>query len=190
MKSLLRRYTISTTISILVFCSTVIGLIWFGLLMDAKRNRVLDTKQQLASFDLNRKVLIEESQEFKAIAARLTTLETYRVGDGDTPELLSSLESLAKTYGVEFTITTVQTAVATADAPAKLSIDFSVHGPFSAIQQFVDTLNHQAYQIRFTAFSLLAVTPPVVEPVAGQPVAPVSTVRSWDLLASMEVVSF
>ncbi len=192
MHSILKRHII-----ILVVMATTallaIASVWFlARMVEARTVRVISAKDQLASYEENKKIFTDESRLLALIRERETRLEAYRITPGFTPELLSALEDLAESYGVVFSIVSVQTPGE--GATQKLLIDFSAEGSRTALDAFLVALSHQTYQLRFMRASLFIdrnIKPVVTD---GTPTTPAPTkipaAPKWSLLATVEVVSY
>ncbi len=189
MPALIKKHIVLLLISVLVLAACVLGMWRFETLMRLKKEKVLTAKQELATYDANKKIFAEESQALAVIGQRVAALETYRVTTDTTPELFSAIENLAQKNGVVFAITTVRTLGA--QKKETLTIDFSATGTIAQVDMFLQQLSRQPYQIVFKKFSLYRTT-------AGQsllrpegvvgPALP--AVPLWEVLASIEVVSF
>jgi hypothetical protein len=183
---------------IIVLITTVIlcgicfaGLSYFANLMYVKKNKVLTIKEQLASYDQNKKIFSEESSALAAIGTRVSALESYFITSASTPQLLSGLEELGQKNNIDFTITSVQTPGAGA-ANQKLLIDFSAKGSAAQLDAFFTALSHQSYQIVFTKFSLFADGVSQNSQALAAPTSKIAPkgVPQWAALASIEVISF
>lgn len=176
MKSLLRTHFIIAIISGLVCLGALVGVLRIHSSVEARKARVLEARDRLASFEQNKRVYTQEAAELGIIKARIEALEKTIVTSDSLPALLSSLESIAKANSVNFVITTVdQQAPKGAPGPV-LHVDFSADGSYARLQSFVGALLSQAYQARFTKFSLYASG----DGKSGQ---------TWQLLAGMDILS-
>lgn len=154
-----------------------IGALWLlTRIVEQRTQRVISAKEQLASYDENKKIFAEESKLLAVIGERETVLEQYRIRPETTPELLSQLEDLARTNGVEFSIVAVQTPGE--GDKQKLLIDIAANGTRGALDAFLKSLSHQTYQVRFTKASLFA----------NKDTA--ATTGTWGVLASLEILSY
>ena len=184
MHALIKKHVVYLIIASLVLVASVLGLWRFGVSMHVRIEKVIVAKSALVSYEENKKIYAEESAALARIGARAARLETYRITTQTTPQLLSSLEDLARQYGLEFAITAVQTPGTTGSQ--KLVVDFSAKSTAPAIDAFLVALSQQTYQVKFNTFSLFAEVPPAPDPT--RPV--VSRVPGWELLASIEILSF
>lgn len=176
MHTILKRHTMVLTVALVVTLGTVGALVWFAHIVEKRTERVISAKEQLASYDENKKIFAEESKLLAAIGEREAILEQYRIRPETTPELLSQLEDLARATAVEFSIVAVQTPGE--GDKQKLLIDIAANGTRSALDAFLKALSHQTYQVRFTRASLFA----------NKDTA--ATVGTWGVLASLEIVSY
>jgi hypothetical protein len=137
---------------------------------------VIEARDRLASFEQNKRQLSEENEKLIAIKDRINALETHVVTEDTTPTVLSSIESMAKGEGIDFTLTAVVATSARGDAPAKLHIDFSAEGSFAGIQRFIDRLQAQTYEVQIDRLSLYTVSD--------------RKSQGWQLLAGIDILSF
>lgn len=182
MEALYKKNVLGFVTTIVLLGGALIGLWQFGMSMRVKELRAQEIKEHLASYEQNKKVFAEESIELQKINERIGKLETHRVTVDTVPQLLSSLESMATAEGIVFDITTVHTPKNAEDAQT-LVIDFAATGSYVDIATYLDRLASQPYGIRFTRFSLYRSTQTQDTLVATPEV-------TWELLASMEVLSF
>lgn len=181
MQSLFKRHILTLITAATIAIGVIVALWLFARVVERRTNRVISAKEQLASYEENKKIFAEESKLLAAIAERETSLEHYRITPESTPELLSSIESLAATHGVTFSITAVQTPGE--GEHQKLIVDFSAEGSRAALDTFIAALSHQTYQVKFDRVSLFA----------GQSTAPsegAAGAFGWSVLASIQIVSY
>lgn len=191
MKSILHKQTTYLIIAVLFFCASVFGALWFLHNMQQKSARVVAVKEQVASYQENKKIFAEESKQLKSLSDHTKELEAKTITPATTPDLLSSLEKLAQSNYVDFAITSVQTPEANTEA-AKLIIDFSAKGALAALDGFLAALEHQQYQIRINHFSLhrdMTLVPDGLPVVKGKGVQ-VPRSAKWELVVSMQIMSY
>jgi hypothetical protein len=179
MKSITRAHLIAAILSCVMLIVTVVALFIFMRKIRAQEQRVLDARDRLASYEQNKRRLSEENAELDVIRGRVTTLEQYVITEDSAPTFLSSIETIAKNNGVDFTLTAAAATTATPKTPAKLHIDFSADGSFANIQRFLSQLFSQPYELRMTRLSLYLTDS-----------ANAQANGAWQLLAGIDVVSF
>ena len=178
MQSLIRTHTFAALIAFLVLVVSAVALSLFAVSMGKREARVIEARDRLASFEQNKRIFAEEAKELEAIKEHIEQLEAKVVTEEKVPELLSSLEAMAKVQAVEFTITAVSSD-AEVQKTARLHIDVSATGTLPAIQSLVKEMLSQDYQIAFTRFSLYQ-----SEEGAG------AKAGGWQLLAGVDIISF
>lgn len=144
-------YLITLTIVGLVLLA---GIFFFLRAMKSKMSKVVEIKEQIASYEKNKKVFSEESEKIKSLEFRLKNVESNIVTTETLPELLSSIESLADQNNIDFEITSVQTPVV--DDKSQLFIEFGSEGSYPNIQSFLNQIQHQAFQIKFSKLFLFS----------------------------------
>lgn len=178
MKKILRTHYSIVLISLLFAVGCAAAAIFFFQSIQKEKHRVIDARDRLASFEINKRTFIEEAKELEGIQHRITALEQNVMTEESIPRLLSSLEAMAEKYRIEFTITSVEQEGPNKTSPNQLlHIDFSATGSFANIEQFVSSVQMQPYQVRFSNFSLYASDTAAAD---GQ---------SWQLLAGIDIVS-
>ncbi len=187
--SSLKKQRILLAVTTIVFLGAIAGVWQLTVLMNTKKQKVFDVKEQLQLYEENKKIESEESKTVSSIVSRLATLESYRITPATTPDLLSMLETLAKKHTIEFAITTVQTPGAK-NAEEKLLIDFSAKGNQSDIDMFLSDIAHQPYQIKFTKFSLFSSKAGLATSTPTEPAVSSGAADSWEVLASIQVISY
>lgn len=191
MKHLLRFHILGTIAAVLVLVTALIALVVFGRAMEARKVRVLEVRDRLASFDQNKRIFSDEAKQFEIIKSRITALEGNIVTEESIPVLLSSLETLAKEEGVDFEITLVDTAVPEATSgrtDQTLRIDFSASGGFANIQALTKKMQSQYYQVLFSQFSLFMTSSGQAQ--TRRATAPDAKAGQWQLLGRIDVLSF
>lgn len=164
---------------IIVFALLVIVVALGGVLTyravvhtEAQVVRIRELQRRTTSYADNKKLFALEAQAVSDLAKRISADEQYLITTATTPVFLSNLEALAQAYGVEFTITGVQTP---GKQKNKLMIDFAASGELSQVQAFLAALSRQTYQVSFAKLALFLDQ---------------KSSTTWDALASMQVVSF
>ncbi|HVY36130.1 MAG TPA: type 4a pilus biogenesis protein PilO [Candidatus Paceibacterota bacterium] len=195
MKSLLRIHYIGTFTAFL-FVIVAGVLLWRAeTLLQARKARVLDVRDQLASYEQNKKTFAEESKTLETIRSRVQALEADVVTTATVPDTLSHLEALAKSDGVAFSITNVQNGQSDSSQPSGLTIDFTANGSFAALSMFINHVLSQPYQVNFVRFALSAAsksdtTPSIVSSTGTGSAPTVGSGSGWNLIAGIQVISF
>jgi Tfp pilus assembly protein PilO len=190
MKALKQHY-IGLTFSILFAVATAIGFWKFSILMYTKQNRVREVKEQLAIYKGNKEIFEQETKQLKDLIDRASKLENYVVTPTTLPTFLSSIENLAKENKVDFNITSAQNGGKDANS-AKLEISFTARGSLKTIDEFLNKITHQPYQINFTKFYLVSDSAPVDanSPTDTKKTTPIIGTEMWTLTSTMDVISF
>lgn len=146
---------------------------------------ILQSKEQLMSYTVNKKTFAEEALRVATITAGIEKLEAYIQDPTETPELLSSFESLAKNSGVLFSINTVE-----APRPEYkfITIHFSAKGSLQAITAFLEVLRQQQYQVDFTEFSLVRTESDVLS-IAKNDKQTTTTQVMWEVRTAVRIPS-
>lgn len=176
MESLYRKKSIQLIVCTIILFGLVGALGLFAQSMERKKQKVIDIKERLASYEQNKKIFQQETKRLERVGERTWALEAKRITSENLPALLSSIESLAAAQGVTFAITQVETPVVDV-GPQKLTIAFSAQGSFANLQALLHAMTHQVYQVTFTTFSLYS--DPSAKSGAG-----------FDMLGTIEVISF
>ena len=179
MQSIIRRHYFILILAAIFLVAVIFGLVRFSSVIQKRVERVQSVKSELASFEANKKIFIDEAKKLDAIESRTETLERYLITKDNLPDLLSGIEALAKNRGVELTINTVDTGKQKEEAQ-KLTVSFSADATQAAMDAFLADIFTQSYQVQFNKFSLHRNQPDE----AGQ------LPTTWNLLATVEIVSF
>lgn len=188
--SIYKKHLVLLVVTILILLISIFGLWQFENLMQIKIDRVISVKEQLASYEENKKIYSEEAVQISSISERVQALDQYRITTKTTPDLLSKLEDLAFKNGVDFSITSAEAQGANKTGE-KLLIGFSAKGNATNINNFIDQLSHQTYQLKFTKFSMYSNINQVVEKeldITSKQRPPKST--QWEVLSTIEITSF
>lgn len=161
------------------------GFVFFLRFIETRSARVLEIKEEIATYEINKRSFTEEAQEIKALQTRVQTLEQSVVTAATLPGVLSDLEALAGKRKVSFQITGVSTP--TEKDQKKLRIEFSLEGPFVLVQEFLELLLKQPFATAFTKLEFTA--EPKIQPLEGAP-AGSTTTDSWRVLGTLEILSF
>lgn len=195
MNTILKKHIISLVLSTVLFVGCVFGILFFISSMNNKITSVTTIKEQIASYQKNKKAFDDEAAKLKALENRLSNLESQVVTTETLPSLLSSFESLATKNGTTFEITSVQTPVV--DGKTQLLIDFTDKGSYAQVKSFLDQLQHQSFEIKFSKLYLFsdqgetqsqATTGTLSVTKVKAPV--VVKEKQWQGVATIEVVSF
>lgn len=151
---------------------SVFGVYKGVLYLETQLAETVKIEERIASYGSNKKIFENESLALRDLEARVENVESYIVTTTTTPAFLSSLEALAISHGVEFTITSAQTLGKQKD---KLTVDFAASGDMASITGFLRDLGKQTYQIKFAKLAL---------------VSDRTTTGQWSVLGSIQVVSF
>lgn len=171
--------------TVLVLTATVL-IRTFSAGIETRQARVVEARDRLASYEINKKILDDESVELHRIKERVEVLQRHIVTTGTIPELLSHIETVAKAQEMSIAITSVQNG-------KTLTVDFSGEGTMPHVEAFLDTLLAQPYQIRFIRFGLYRSgdvtlsTAEFSEPKKQPRQQPSNT---WKLSARIEIMSY
>lgn len=150
MKQQFRLQLVLSFFLTIIVAGLVVGCVWFIREMMSKKNTLLNAQQHMISYQENKKIFEAESDAFSEITRKIKLFEKNIITPASTPTLLSSFETLARSQGVNFSITSVQTP---GKQKTQLLIEFSASGGRDALEKFLTTLEHQSYQIKYTRFS-------------------------------------
>lgn len=176
MNSIIRKHYIVLVVLALLFAGMSIFSWKFALLIMHKKSEVVSYNQRIKFYEENKKIISEESILIEEIEKRLGVLESNIITTENLPEFLSSLEEMAESKKIIFSITTVQTPGANS-ASKKLIVDFSASGKEQDLYDFLNELTHQVVQIKFNKLSF---SHSIEDGAQSQ----------WHVLGSIEVISF
>lgn len=154
MKNILRKHTIVTIILSLVVCVFVFALLSLARFIEQRSARVLEIKERIATYEINKKSFSEEAQQVKSLQSRLETLRSFIVTPATLPSVLSRLEALSASQQLEFEITGVTTPIE--NEQTKLKIDFTVIGTFDQTTTFLETMLKQSFAASFARLEMVA----------------------------------
>jgi Tfp pilus assembly protein PilO len=180
MEAIYKKHVTRFVIAVIFTLLAIFGLWRFGASMRAKELRAQEIKEHLASYEQNKKVYAQESVELKNISDRISKLERHRITVDTVPQLLSSLEAMAKGKNIVFDITSVKVPKKPEDAQT-LVIEFSASGSYTNIHAYLQELLSQPFEVKFTRFSLFR---------SNRIETAALLDAQWELLGSIEVVSF
>ncbi len=193
-KALRKQYI--KLILIVIFCILVLGL-GFRVVYQINKTKlsVKETKERLASYQINKKAFNEETEQISSLEKRVSVLEGFVINNSSVPELLSKLESLAQEQNIKFEITSVQTIPV--DGTAKLMIEFKTEGTYQVVTAFFDKLQHQKFQTKFKSMYIFSEEGSLTEPETSGTIS-VSKSKTpalpkelkWQGVATLEIVSF
>ncbi len=194
MDTLLKKQYIPLVITIIVclFGGVVFGAVLFK--MKIKFEKTTELKQQLVSYEVNKKAFNDEADQIGLLQKRSAALESSIVNPATVPGLLSRLESLAEISGTKFEITSVQTV--SENDSKRLSIACTTEGDYDQILNLFNLLQHQAFQVNIkdlNLFSEVETQSAVETPVAGatNPKTPPTVKKiKWHGVATIEIISF
>jgi hypothetical protein len=169
--------TLSLSIILILGC---VGLWQFGLRMKDKHDKVREVKEELATYNQNKKVYAEESVQLREIASRVASIETKRIRTSTIPELLSTLEAIAATYNLTYTISAVQTPKT--EEEEKLAVSMIAKGTMPHIMDFLGTILSQPYQAKITKLTIYKEQPPAEAPLPPE--------QLWNMQATVDILSF
>lgn len=152
---------------------SVYALARFVLYLRTTQAVVIAADERIASYEQNKKIFADEFVAVGELGNRIKKLEGYTITPATTPNLLSSLEDLARAHHIDFRITSVQNPGK--QKTERLTMDFSASGDSAALTAFVDDLSHQTYLMKFNKFSLVS---------DGTPTG------TWNVVASIQIMSF
>lgn len=182
MNNIYKRHITILTSVVATFIIVVVGLWKFEVLMQNKKVRVIEVRQELKAYEENKKIFEKESVEIHDISTRVSDLEKYQIKSSNTPDLLSNLESLAQAHGVGFVITSVETLNKGSELE-KLIVSFSTDGTYTKITEFLKALSSQTYQTKIIDLSLYEDKTPVPE---GQ----TAVSDKWQAMVDIEIISY
>lgn len=175
MRNLLKKQITALIISGILLILIILIVLFFLHSMGQKVEKVTTVKQQIASYQDNKKVISEETDRINKLKDHINMLESYSITPTTTPELLSELENLANLNNIDFAITSVQTT------NAKLVIDFSAKGGLDAIDKFLYVLKHQYYQVQILSITMQKET---------SVKTPTLNSQQWGVSVSMQIMSY
>ncbi len=185
MESFVKKSIITAAILGVVFVATGAGLFYFSLAMIDRQKLVLDAKERLASYEQNKRAFAEESIKLKELVGRIDSYKQDAVSLASVPQFLSSLEAIAVTHNIEFTITAAETVENENDSK-ELFVDVSAVGGFEDIVSFSNEILQKRYQLQFVSFSLFREEQQ--KDIEGNFVAPTKPLE-WNLLARIKIVT-
>ncbi len=185
MESFVKKSIITTTILGIVLITTGAGLFYFSSAMIDRQKLVLDAKERLASYEQNKRAFAEESIKLKELVGQIDAYKKDAVSIGSVPQFLSSIESIAATYDIEFTITAAET-VENENNSKELFVDISAVGDFENIISFSNEILQKRYQLQFVNFSLFREEQQ--KDIEGNFVTPTKPLE-WSLLARIKIVT-
>ena len=196
MDTILKKHIATLILALII----PVGLLIAGVLLlkqvDTRIGRIADIKERIASYQKNKKAFTDEVAKIQLLEKRVTSLEASVITTKSVPALLSSLESLAKTAGVAFEITSVQNPIE--NEVQTLSIECSIVGSRTQVLSFLNTLQHQAFAVHISKLFVFSEegqsSVPVVTGVlsVGKTKAPAPVVKEkqWHGVATITIVSF
>ena len=194
MDTLLKKQYVPLVITIVLclFGGVVFSAVIFK--MKIKFEKTTELKQQLVSYEVNKKAFNDEADQINLLQKRSSALESSMVNSTTVPGLLSHLESLAELSGIKFEITSVQTV--SENDSKRLSIACTTEGGYDQILNLFNSLQHQAFQVNIKNLNIFSEveTQSVVEaPGAGATnpkTPPLIKKIKWHGIATIEIISF
>lgn len=185
MKSIFRKHLFFGIFLFVVLIVLAAGVFFFVRFIQRQSVKVHQLKEDIATYEVNKRSFAEEAQQIKELQGRVQTLEGYVVTAATLPSLLSTLESRAVKEDVVFQITGVATP--TEQEQKKLRIDFSLSGSFSKVRTFLEILLSQPFATAFTRLEFVA--DPQIIPI--DQVDQVSVPEGgWRVIGTLEILSF
>lgn len=185
MKSIFRKHLFLGIFLFVILIVLAAGVFFFTRFIQRQSVKVHQLKEDIATYEVNKRSFSEEAQQIKELQGRLQTLEGYVVSPATLPSLLSTLESRATEEGVIFQITGVATP--TEQDQKKLRIDFSLSGSLPKVRAFLELLLSQPFAAAFTRLEFTA--DPQITPLDQVEEVPV-TGGSWRVIGTLEILSF
>ena len=143
MKKAFTKHLIAIFISV-ALCLAIIVVFTLTLSsINKKTTKVLELKEKLVSYQINKKAFNEEAQKINNLESRINTLEKNIIKEESVPELLSSLESLAGQNNISFEITSVQNI--NSETGNKLVLETKSVAPYKDIMKFLELLRKQSF---------------------------------------------
>lgn len=195
MNTILKKHYITISISVII-CILAIGFI--GIIfskMNVRINETTSLKEQLLSYQLNKKAFNDENAQVGSLQERLAKLESFLINNGSVPGLLSKLEALAEKNGNEFEITSVQTPIS--GDGTKLVIECTTRGSYKQVISFFEAIQKQDFQVRLSKFFIFSEQKDTASPetagtllVTKNKKTAVTKEIEWQGVATLEIVSF
>lgn len=185
MKSIFRKHLFFGIFLFIVLIILAAGVFFFIRLIQRQSVKVHQLKEDIATYEVNKRSFSEEAQQIKELQGRLQILQGYVVSAATLPSLLSTLESRAVEEGVTFQITGVVTP--TEQDQKKLRIDFSLSGSLANVRAFLDLLLSQPFAAAFTRLEFAA--DPQIVPL-DQLEQTSAREESWRVIGTLEILSF
>lgn len=151
MKQIFRKHFISILVSIVLCVSVFLVFTYIFSKIRKDITNVLDSKEKLLSYQINKKAFNDEVLKIKGLEERLSVLEKNIIKKDSIPNLLSSIESLADQKGVVFEITSVDDMI---EDKQKFSINTRVSGQYEKIINFFNSLENQSFLSKVSSISL------------------------------------
>lgn len=190
MKTLVKKQIIVLIASLAFFLVVAAGIAVLFRLIEARAAVVQDIKEQIATYQVNKRAFSEEAQQIKLLQSRFSVLSDYVVTEKNLPTILSTIETLAKENALSLDITEVATPVK--DATTSLIVEFTAQGNYTALQSFLASLLHQPYAASFSRIEFVANTTPEQTPVSGKKplVKQLPQEQQWRVFGTLTVLSF
>jgi Tfp pilus assembly protein PilO len=194
MDNILRKNFIQLIISICLLILLVGSIVFIFHLIKKDVTAVIEIKERLVSYKNNKKEFNQQTSKLQSLSQRLSVLKMQIINSTTVPSLLSSLESVATRSQVLFDITNVQTLVENENP--KLVVEFKVNGSYTKIQDFLDKLQHQQFQVSFKKLSIFSLDDQDINVEKNYTVLPTEKLphligrSSWQGVATIEVLSF
>lgn len=191
MKKNLKKQIIVTIFLILGIGAFTFGLFFLLRLLDQRLTRVLEIKEQIATYEINKNSFSEEAQEVKSLQLRFERLKSLVVTTTTLPTVLSNLETLSLEKKLELEITGVSTPLE--EGKNKLRIDFTALGTFEDIDTFIETILKQPFVVSIVRLEMSII--PKIEPIPiddPKKISPIvlSKEPTWRMLGTIEILSF
>ena len=139
--------------------------------------------RQLALYERNRAGYNEQATLLASLQERARVLDGLVIRSTNVPEMLSRIETLALSLGLDFEIQNVQTPLDAAKQK-KLLVAFSAEGQQATLQSFFDILAAQTFLVHITSFVL------EYQPGVEGLIVDNNTSGNWIGLATIEIQSF
>jgi Tfp pilus assembly protein PilO len=162
MKNIFKNHIFSLIILLILAVLVIAGFLFFIFSIKTKTDRIIEVKQRIALYQKNKKSFTNQVDNLKLLEKRLIDLESKIITNENIPKLLSHLEALAQDNGTSFEITTVQTPIE--NEKNTLFIEFNTRGSYDQIQNFLNQLQHQSFQISITKLFLFSEQAEVAQP--------------------------
>ncbi|HRH24985.1 MAG TPA: hypothetical protein PLQ20_01430 [Candidatus Paceibacterota bacterium] len=193
MKKAFSKHLIAIFISVALCLAIIVAFTIILSNINKKTAKVLDLKEKLVSYQINKKAFNEEAQKIKNLESRINNLEKNIIKEESVPELLSSLESLAGQNNISFEITSVQNI--SSETGNKLVLETKSVAPYKDIMKFLELLRKQSFLTNIKTVYLFSEQASSVEsqdprlPAVNKKTAIIPKEPRWQGVVTIEILS-